>query len=247
MSAVLPTTGAAAAPSASAHGQAAGGRREAGKAERRVRIVQAARDLLREGGGAEVSMRAIAARAGVSPATPYNLFGSKRAVLVSVLEDIRDFGKLFASAAQLGPFERLLHAATLAVGYYERDPDFYRVLWLNLLGNQGGEDRSAIFNPKRDAFWGDLLQAAADAGLLRPGLPVDALRRTLDATFRGTMLEWAIGALPTPALQEAVTLAYLLVLRGAASPKGAVWLERRLRRDPWRQPSPAPGSPSHPS
>jgi len=223
---------------ASAPRRAAGGRREAGKAERRARIVQAARDLLRESGGAEVSMRAIAARAGVSQATPYNLFGSKRAVLVSVLEDIRDFGKSFASAAKLGPFERLLHAAALAVGYYERDPDFYRVLWLNLLGNQGGEDRSAIFNPKRDAFWSDLLQAAADAGLLRPALTVAALRRTLDAAFRGTMLEWAIGELPTPALQGAVALAYMLVLRGAASPTGAALLEQRLQRG-----LPAPAAP----
>lgn len=219
----------ASVPSVPPQGQEAGGRREAGKAERRARIVQAARDLLRESGGAEVSMRAIAARAGVSQATPYNLFGSKRAVLVSVLEDIRDFGKSFANTANFGPFERLLHAAALAVGYYERDPDFYRVLWLNLLGNQGGEDRSAIFNPKRDAFWSDLLQAAADAGLLRPGLPLGALRRTLDAAFRGTMLEWAIGELPTPALQGAVALAYLLVLRGAASPTGAALLEQRLR------------------
>jgi AcrR family transcriptional regulator len=234
----VPATSPASAPSTAPRGQGAGGRREAGKAERRARIVQAARDLLRESEGAEVSMRAIAARAGVSQATPYNLFGSKRAVLVSVLEDIRDFGKSFASAANLGPFDRLLHAAALAVGYYERDPDFYRVLWLNLLGNQGGEDRSAIFNPKRDAFWSDLLQAAADAGLLRPGLPVAALRRSLDAAFRGTMLEWAIGALPTPALQGAVSLTYLLVLRGAASPTGAALLEPRLQRG-----LPAPAAP----
>lgn len=207
----------------------AGGRREAGKAERRARIVQAARELLRETGGAELSMRAIAARAGVSPATPYNLFGSKRAVLVSVLEDIRDFGKLFASAAGLSPFERVLRAAALAVSYYEKDPDFYRVLWLNLLGSEGAEDRNAIFNAKRDAFWTDLLQAAADAGLLRPGLPVAALRRTLDAVFRGTLLEWAIGALPTASLQGAIALAYGLVLRGAASAAGLLVLDKCLQ------------------
>jgi AcrR family transcriptional regulator len=208
----------------------AGGRREAGKAERRARIVQAARELLRETGGAELSMRAIAARAGVSQATPYNLFGSKRAVLVSVLEDIRDFGKLFASASGLTPFERVLRAAALAVSYYEKDPDFYRVLWANLLGSAGGEDRNAIFNAKRDAFWTDLLQAAADAGQVRADLPVAALRRTLDAVFRGTMLEWAIGELPTASLQGAIALAYGLVLRGAATAAGVAVLERSLPR-----------------
>ncbi len=107
-------------------------------------------------------MRALALRAGVSQATPYNLFGSKRAVLVSVLEDIRDFGRFFAGAAALSPLERVLHAAALAVGYYERDPEFYRVVWKTLLGGDARDDRSAIFNPKRDAFWLQLLQDAAD-------------------------------------------------------------------------------------
>ena len=34
-------------------------------------------------------MRALAVRAGVSLATPYNLFGSKRAIVLAVLEDVR--------------------------------------------------------------------------------------------------------------------------------------------------------------
>lgn len=206
------------------------GRREAAKAERRARIVQAARDLLRETGAAELSMRALALRAGVSQATPYNLFGSKRAVLVSVLEDIRDFGRFFAGAAALSPLERVLHAAALAVGYYERDPEFYRVVWKTLLGGDARDDRSAIFNPKRDAFWLQLLQDAAAAGQLRPGLAPAALLRTLDAAFRGTMLEWVIGELPTSALQQRIGLAYLLVLGGAASPRGQALLEPLLPR-----------------
>lgn len=205
------------APPASAQRRAAGGRREAGKAE--------------------VSLRAVAARAGVSQATPHNLFGCKQAVLVGVLEDIRDFGKPSTSAAKLGRFDRQLHAAALVVGAHERDPDFYRMLWLNLLGSQGGEDRSAIFNPRRDAFWNDLLQAATDAGLLRRDLPVPVLRRMLDAAWRGTMLEWAVGELPRPALQASVALACLLVLRGAATLAGAALLAQRLQRG---RPRPGP-------
>ena len=58
-------------------------RREAGKAERRRLIISAARDLIRETGNAGLSMRGLAARAGVSLATPYNLFGSKRAIVVA--------------------------------------------------------------------------------------------------------------------------------------------------------------------
>lgn len=207
-----------------------GSRREAGKAERRARIIQAARDLLQETGAADLSMRTLAERAGVSPATPYNLFGSKRAILVSVLEDIRGFGKFFATSARLPPFERILNAVALAVGYYEHDPAFYRVLWRTILGSDAGEDRSAIFNAKRDAFWTQLLQDAADAGLLRPGIQVAGLRRALDAAFRGTMLDWASGELPTEALQPGIGLAYVLILRGAASAPGLRLLDAPLLR-----------------
>lgn len=205
-------------------------RREAGKAERRARITQAARDLLRETGAADLSMRTLAERAGVSPATPYNLFGSKRAILVSVLDDIRGFGQGFASSARQPPLDRILAAVALAVGYYARDPAFYRVLWTTLLSSDAGEDRSAVFNPRRDAFWTQLLQDAADAGLLRPGLPVAGLRRALDATFRGTMLDWTAGTLPTADLPRAVGFAYVLTLRGAASAEGLAMLEPALQR-----------------
>ncbi|WP_418654973.1 TetR/AcrR family transcriptional regulator, partial [Acinetobacter baumannii] len=44
---------------------------------RRRNIVDAAHELVRETGGAGFSMLDLARRAGVSPATPYNLLGSK--------------------------------------------------------------------------------------------------------------------------------------------------------------------------
>jgi AcrR family transcriptional regulator len=218
-------------PAAAAASDAApASRREAGKAERRARITQAARDLLRETGAVDLSMRALAERAGVSQATPYNLFGSKRAILVSVLEDIRGFGRFFATSSRLAPFERILNAVALAVSYYEKDPEFYRVLWKTILGSDASEDRSAIFNPKRDAFWTQLLQDAADAGQLRPGIGLTGLRRALDASFRGTMLDWISGELPTRDLQRAIGFAYVLTLRGAASAPGLLLLEAPLLR-----------------
>lgn len=205
-------------------------RREAGKAERRARIVQAARDLIRETGDAGLSMRALAARAGVSLATPYNLFGSKGAVLVAVVEDIRGFGRTFASAADLPPFERILRAVSLAVSYYEKDPGFYRVLWNTILSADGADARAAIFNPKREAFWLDLLGEAAQRGLLRDGTDVKTLLGTLDHAFRASMLHWVIGDLPTRRLQPATGYAYALALRGAASPAGARLLEAPIDR-----------------
>ena len=59
---------------------------DAGKLKRRRAILDAAREIITTLGDAGLTMRALAARAGVSPATPYNLFGSKQAVLQAVYD-----------------------------------------------------------------------------------------------------------------------------------------------------------------
>ncbi len=81
-------------------------RREEAKAERRRQIVRAARELIVERGDAGLSMRELARRAGVSQATPYNLFGTKRAILLAVLQDVEDFGVRMAARGSAGPHGR---------------------------------------------------------------------------------------------------------------------------------------------
>jgi AcrR family transcriptional regulator len=102
--------------------EAAVGRREAGKAERRKRIIHAARDLIRETGNVGLSMRALAARAGVSLATPYNLFGSKRAIVLAVLDDVREYHDRFAHLRSTDPLERLFGAVDIAIDFLRGRP-----------------------------------------------------------------------------------------------------------------------------
>jgi len=60
------------------------GLREKQTGERRERILDAARKLMRRTGGTGFTMRALAKEAGVSLATPYNLFRSKSGVLYAL-------------------------------------------------------------------------------------------------------------------------------------------------------------------
>lgn len=204
-------------------------RREQAKAERRLRIVQAARDLIQETGDAGLSMRSLAAKAGVSLATPYNLFGSKRAVLVALLEDIKGFGDRFGQLKPQDPLDRILSAAQLAVSYYEADPAFYRALWASILAASGSEERVAIFNPKRDSFWLKLLDDAVAAKLLLPEIETAMLLRSLDYTFRSVMLHWVIAEIDLEDVQAAVGYGYALALRGAATSEGQQLLLARLK------------------
>ena len=63
--------------------------REANKNLRRRAILDAARALILEDKSRDFSMPALAERAGVSLATPYNLFGTKADILLEIVrEDI---------------------------------------------------------------------------------------------------------------------------------------------------------------
>lgn len=198
-------------------------RREEAKEERRARIIAAARDLIRETGDAGLSMRAIAARANVSLSTPYNLFGSKRAIVVAVLEDIREFHERFARLRPADAVERIFQALAMSIRFYVEDPDFYRTLWTGVFDMSGKEVRAALARPERDAFWLALVNAAAEAGALEPAIDTTLLLRDLDLTFGAVMLNWVLGSLATQELQCAAGYGYALTLRGAATPQ---WRDR---------------------
>lgn len=212
---------------APADSEPASGRREAGKAERRARIIKAARELIRETGDAGLSMRALAARAGVSLATPYNLFGSKRAIVVAVLKDARDFHERFSHLRSFDPIEKIFTAIDMAVEFYVNDPAFYKTLWAAVFDSTD-EYRAAIFNPKRDAFWKGLINEAIAAGAIARDIDPDVLLKTLDGVFRTIMLDWILGEAEPDMLAPAIRLGYALMLKGAGSPGWAGPIQARI-------------------
>ena len=205
-------------------------RREEAKEERRRRIVTAARDLIRETGDAGVSMRAIADRADVSLSTPYNLFGSKRAIVLAVLEDIREFGERFARMRSAHAVERIFQVLSMSIRYYVDDPDFYRALWTGVFDLGGRELRSALLLPERDAFWLSLLAAAGGEGALSAEIEPAMLLRSLDLTYASVMLNWVVGALTTDELEAVAGYGYALTLRGAATPEWQPYLAEQVSR-----------------
>jgi AcrR family transcriptional regulator len=201
------------------------GRREQAKA------VRAARDLIRETGETNLSMRMIAKRAGVSVATPYNLFGSKRAVVMAVLEDERDFLQRFMELKVANAIDRIFEAHALAMTYIVRDPEFYQPLWKALL-DTSGQDDTGLATPERQAqtraAWRWLLSAAQQEGLLNEDVSVEWLERTLSHVGNGAMLSWAMGSLDTDQLMPAAGLGYALVLAASATPEGRRLLDKKI-------------------
>lgn len=207
------------------------GRREQAKAERRLRIISAARDLIRETGDTNLSMRTIAKRAKVSLATPYNLFGSKRAVVLAVLEDERDFYEKFSSLHPVNALERIFQALTLRVGYYTADPDFYRTLWKALLDTSGKEG-GGLATPQRlaqnHALWRSLIENAQREGFLEYDVNSDGIERSLGHTFSGVMLSWVMDGIATEHMLPVAGYGYALMLQGAATKSGRERLSKKI-------------------
>src|SRR5882757_1389715 len=136
-------------------------RREEAKSARRDRILAAAHDLLREVDAETVTVKAIAARSGLSAATIYNLFGSKTAILSQVFDlDLRGFEALVAEAPSADSLDRIFDSITIAARLYRDDPNFYRLTMVARGGvGQGFRFDAAVREP-RMRFWRRLVEAA---------------------------------------------------------------------------------------
>jgi AcrR family transcriptional regulator len=167
--------------------------RELGKSQRREDIVNAARSLMREAGDPGFSMRTLAERAGVSIATPYNLFGSKQAILLAVLNDDlveyeKALGELNADAIDV-----LFESQSLVSQLVHREPDFYRNM-IAAVSRDGPEFRHMVSGP-RYVLWKRLLGQATRAGLLSAQVDPDAFAIASSQLMLANVLEWAQGTL----------------------------------------------------
>lgn len=196
-----------------------GGKREEGKEARRQRIVEAARELIRETGDTGLSMRAIAARANVSLATPYNLFGSKRGIVTAVLEDAREFAERFSTLRDLSAVERIFMAVRITLDYHVQDPVFYRTLWVALLDPRGGDAElwAEVITPQSSQFWRDLLEEARADGAIADDIDMDLLQATLNGRFASVILSWVLGGSSVEELIPAACFGYASALCAAAS------------------------------
>ena len=207
-------------------GPSGAGWREAGKRARRERIVAAAAALARAQGFDAVAMTAIAAEAGVSPATLYNLFETKAAIFREVFDqDLETFVRQLAASPAASALDRLFTAVELAGQLYAADPIFYRAMALH--GGRSGSLRPAIREP-RMAFWRAQVAAAiADGGLGDDSDPA-LIGTTLAHLFAGVVQDWAADAIDAPRLVLEASYGFALILTPSASAAGRRALAERL-------------------
>ncbi|MDE2434673.1 MAG: TetR/AcrR family transcriptional regulator [Sphingomonadales bacterium] len=157
---------------------------------RRRNIIDAAHALIRETGGAGFSMLQLARHASVSPATPYNLLGSKSEVLRRVVEDeFASFAVRLSAEPVRAPLDRLLSAVDLVVIHYLAEPEFYRGLYAAMHGIEGNPLRE-MMSAQGQALWSGMVAAAIAAGEIDAFLPAADLTPLLLRTVAATVEGW---------------------------------------------------------
>lgn len=167
--------------------------------------------------GLAFSMVELARRAGVSPATPYNLFGTKSAILYALLNQSAD--RIFATTAirvSDDPVVLMLQAADGLAQVMTSDATFYRPLYAYLLGIEDRVWRPAFMDRSR-AYW---LAAFDSLGDQPFGIPRETLGQLLLVQALGCAELWIHEDIANDEFARELRRASAAVLLGVA-PDGA--------------------------
>jgi AcrR family transcriptional regulator len=170
------------------------------------------------------SMRTLAEQAGVSIATPYNLFGSKREILLAVLDaDLSDFQQALA-ALEADEIEVLFEALRLMSSFLADEPTFYRNVFV-AVARDAPELRFLVSGPRYLA-WKRLLRQATAAGLLADNVDLDAMAVVSSQLIAATLLEWAQGGLTLEEMDARNQYGVALMLLAICTERSRTHLER---------------------
>ena len=174
-------------------------------------------------------MVALAAAAEVSPATPYNLFGSKAGVLYALLN--RSLDELTSEVLTFStedPIDRVLEAAAVAADLFARDPGFFRPLFQFLLGVRDVVDRPRFMERSLE-YWKHTLGAADERGLLPEEVDRDELARELLIHFAGVVELWVHEEVDDAGFRAQIVYGTALLLANVGDRAAHARLRKTLR------------------
>ena len=185
------------------------------KAERRQRILAAARAIIGERGFDGLTMRGLAEAARVSVPTLYNLFGSKQAILVDELDELfRAVTGALDANVDGTPVERSLAGCEAAVDEVLASPAYSRAL-LDLLF---ASDRTRELRRQTERIYVELIaehvEAAQRDGLMADWVDPVAVAKQEYAHHIQVSLQWAKGDLDDEQYRAAALYGQCLILLG---------------------------------
>lgn len=163
----------------------------------RQALIDAALELVEEGGIDRVSVREAGRRAGVSPAAPFRHFASKVELMTAVAEEAMrrfraEIDSELARVAELDALSRFRALGTAYLRWAVRSPAHFEVISTRRAIDFGASEILMRTNEEIRAIMAALLREARDAGLLRVG-DTDGLVLQARALAYGLARMWVDG------------------------------------------------------
>lgn len=141
----------------------------------------------------KLTMRRLAEQADVSLRTPYNLFGSKTDVLISLMEEAEfELSPLGAGEEKLTIIEQLLGSLDRIEAFFESDEEYFRGIYASIMTSDHLEARETAVS-RSVGLACVRLQQAAENGELVPGTDTDGLGRHLAIQLLAMLGMWGSG------------------------------------------------------
>ncbi|TMM18490.1 MAG: TetR/AcrR family transcriptional regulator [Actinobacteria bacterium] len=201
------------------------GLRERHKHQRRERILEAIRELLRARPNETPTVERIAEVADVSPATVFNLVGPREQQWAALYDALlRELDARLAITADEDPRKHARRLVGEAAQLFIADAAVFR----HIVNNSGRSGSLVQENPI------PLLRAALrrgqETGMLRPDLHIDALAGHIAMACGGALRQWASERISAAAFRERVRFAVDVVFAASASDDHAAALHAPLER-----------------
>lgn len=191
-------------------------KRDSNRQEKKQQIVNAARQLMKSKQSSGFSMRTLAEVAGVSIATPYNLFGSKQGVIAAVMDtDLDDYRNELLKEPK-DPIDIFFHAVRITRQLFESDPHYYRT-GAAAVHSEQDDELNAKFSLPRHNLLRDLVLNAIQSGHLSHRANAESLALTLGQQFYGWIQAWAQRKISLNDMESRTQYGFALTLAGMAT------------------------------
>lgn len=191
---------------------------EQNKAERRRRILSAARRLIGARGYDGLTMRELARASRVSVPTLYNLFGCKDAILAAEMQDtFAAVARELQSSVRGDCIDRAFALYDAGFRQLLEAPAYYRELVGVFLTARETDDLRRRIDALYVAAMADNLRAGQAAGVLAAWIDAELLARQLYADYLMVFLGWAKGDVADDAVRPTAYFGLCTALLGVAS------------------------------
>jgi AcrR family transcriptional regulator len=189
--------------------------RERNKRKRRDAILDAALELLSEAPNRQVTTEQIAELAEVSPATVYNLVGTREQLLLALVDRVlHDLVATLAEQQSTDPVQMATFVVAESVERFVADGVAFRQV-VTSIGDFAASRITIAFDPAQLQV--AAMREAQAQGIVRADLDPAALGRQIYLSYNGALFAWGAGVLSDDGLRAAVRHGLTMVLAAAAT------------------------------